>query len=167
MGQLSEARSLATHAFEVSHKLGMTQIHAQALLRLALCDLIERNFAGAEEYILLAERESLENGLVYEQVWCCVGRARIALSKRDFEQAQAEIENILDISGQRNMAWMKLRGLHFYSQLHNATGDPALLRYRPDLNDMLETLSEHTQSQALRPNFEKATSYWKEGHAYP
>jgi tetratricopeptide (TPR) repeat protein len=167
MGQVAEARSLVQHAFEVTREKGMTQLHAGALLKLALCDLIERNLSGAEANILQAERLALDNGLVYELVWCQVGYARIALSRKQFDVAQKAIERILKTSDQRNLVWMKLRGLNFCSQLHNATQEPSLLRYRSERQALLQFLSEHTQSDSLQNDFTTAKKYWEEGHTYP
>ena len=167
MGQVSEARSLAAQAYEISQKREMGQLHTQAILKFALCDLIEGEFDSAEAYLSQAERQAVDLGLIYEQVWCHVGRGRIALSRHQFSQAEEEIKKILEISTQRNMAWMKLRGLHFCGQLHKATRDPALLHYQQAYEDLLTMLSEHTQSAALRGDFENAKKSWEMGHAYP
>ena len=145
----------------------MIQLYVQALLKLGLCDLIEGNFSGAEDYISQVEREAIPNGLIYEQVWCSIGRARIALSRHQFDQAQAAIIEILEASEQRNMAWIKLRGLHFCAQLHKATREPSLIHYEADYQALIEMLSRNAQSDALRSDFEKAKHYWAEGHAYP
>lgn len=167
MGQVKEARALASRALEVSQQNGMMQYYVQALQIFGLCEMIEKNLPEAEEYILEAEHLALEKGLVLEQAWCKVDRARIALSKHQFETAEKRIVEIMDISNQRNLTWIKLRGLQFCSQLYKATRKSCLLQYQSDFHALINFLTEHTKSEPLRDDFKKAKDYWQVGQAYP
>lgn len=167
MGQTNEARDLAQHALEVTDKHGMLHLHAMALLCLALCEILERNLPEAEAYISQAEPIAQENGLVFEQTWCKIGQARIALSRRQFDTAEEKIKAILTVSDQHNMAWMKLRGLNFCFQLYHATQKPSLIFCRAEYENLIKSLSENIRSDVLKQNFDSAKQYWSEGHAYP
>jgi tetratricopeptide (TPR) repeat protein len=167
MGQINEARDLATHAFEVTKQYQMMHLHTMALLTLGLCDILERNLGEAQAIMLDAEQIAQDNGLVYEQTWGKIGRARIALSERQFDTAEEIIKDILEVSDRHKMAWLKLRGLNFCFQLYNATQKPTLLFCRSEFDQLIKHLSEHTQSDALKQSFDSARQYWGEGHAYP
>jgi DNA-binding SARP family transcriptional activator len=167
MGQINEARGLASQAFAVTKRYQMMHLHTMAMLTLGLCDILERKLAEAQAIVLDAEQIALDNGLVYEQTWSKIGQARIALSRRQFDEAEEIIKAILEVSDRHKMAWLKLRGLNFCFQLYNATQKPTLLFCRSEFDQLIKHLSEHTQSDALKQSFDSARQYWGEGHAYP
>ncbi len=167
MGRINEARDLATHAFEVTKRHQMMHLHTMALLTLGLCDILERKLVEAHAIILDAEQIALDNGLVYEQTWSKIGQARIALSRRQFDEAEETIKAILEVSDRHNMAWLKLRGLNFCFQLYNATQKCSLAFCRSEFDQLIKHLSEHTKSDALQKSFDSAKQYWGEGHTYP
>jgi DNA-binding SARP family transcriptional activator len=167
MGQLTEARELAARAVDKTKEYGMLQLLTVALRAIGLCDMLEGRLPEAKGNYLESERLAVENGLVYELLWTRVGRARLALSERQFSQAKDLIREILKVSKARNFAWAKLNSLQLCAHLHNATSDTELLEYRSDFREVVEQLAGHVQSTPLKQYLETARQFWEKGHAYP
>jgi len=167
MGHLTEARELAASAVGKAKEYGMIALLTEALRAMGLCDTLEGQLVEAAEHYHESERLAIENGLVYEQIWTLVDKARLALSEHRFEEAENLIRKILGICNKRNVAWAKLYCLQLCSHLHNATGDAALLKYRQEFKNLIAHLTEQAQSPPLRQYLESARQFWEKGHAYP
>ncbi len=167
MGQAAEAEDLAKNALAVTEKKGMLRLQTEALRAVGLCAMLMGRPEESEGHYLRSEGLAIENGLIYEALWSKVGRARLALSRRQFEAVKELVCEVIQRSQANKMAWLTLYSLQMCAHLHHATDDPSLLKYRASFTELLAHLSEHTQSTPLRQYLESAQEFWERGHAYP
>jgi len=168
LGPLTETKEILDKTLKVTKKSGMNQLYAQSLLNSGLCDLIDGELIRAENKFSHAFAIITENGLRYEAVWCKIGYLRLALSRHEFESAKQILDELLEESTQINSIFLTLYGLELSVQLQKNGEDSVFLdEYRAKLDEVVQRIDLHTQSDALRGDFLNAKRLWQEGHRFP
>ncbi len=168
-GQPEQATVLLDQPLKISKETGMQQIHAKALMISAVTDIVMQSFTAAESKYQAVEEIINQNGLSDERLWCWVGQSRLMISRHQFREAENRLTQLIKESHKMNTVWTTLYGVQLATQLQkaqgNKEGNPTFIDEA--FNALMSTLESHTQSDALRHDFQLAQKSWIEGHHYP
>lgn len=167
-GQLEEAREIIQSTREITDRKSMAHLQVLALLVEGLCDLIEKDLIVSEDKFLRAMTLAREKGLNYEAAWCLAGLARLEMSQHQFDKATNHIKTLIDQSQAHRYVWLSLYGLELHWQLQAATNQDIIpIDYTAMLNNVIDKVADHTQTEPLKQDFENARRRWEKGHHFP
>ncbi len=162
--QIPEARRIIDNVMAFTKEKGLQSYHIQALIVTAFCDLFEDNFEESNEKFTSANNQAVKLGLKYEQVWSLKGLAELAVNQHQYNEAERLLLETLEESEEHHLVWQHLNAWTHYIELmktinQSAVSDDIWLKFR----SMLKEVDRHTQSEALRNDFELARKRWEKG----
>lgn len=167
-GQISEARQILHNCLDYSEKFKLEQYYAAEVLVCGICDLQESKFEPAEEKFNKAIRLAKANGLLLELSLNQLALARMMMSKKENATARKLLDESLEISQQRNMAWQIGYGLELSMRLDKINNQTELLnQHQIAYQDHIKKIKENMQSEALRKEFSEARKVWDQEHHFP
>jgi predicted ATPase len=167
-GQISEARQILHNCLDYSEKFKLEQYYAAEVLVCGICDLQESKFEPAEEKFNKAIQLAKANGLLLELSLNQLALARMMMSKKENATARKLLDESLEISQQRNMAWQIGYGLELSMRLDKINNQTELLnQHQIAYQDHIKKIKENMQSEALRKEFSEARKVWDQEHHFP
>ncbi|HAF49256.1 MAG TPA: hypothetical protein DCL08_08495 [Anaerolineaceae bacterium] len=167
-GQISEARQILHNCLAYSEKFKLEQFYTAEVLVCGICDLQESKFEPAEEKFNKAIQLAKANGLLLELSLNQLALARMMMSKKENATARKLLDESLEISQQRNMAWQIGYGLELSMRLDKINNQTELLnQHQIAYQDHIKKIKENMQSEALRKEFSEARKVWDQEHHFP
>jgi len=90
------------------------------------------------------------------------------MAKKENATARKLLDESLEISQQRNMAWQIGYGLELSMRLDKINNQTELLnQHQIAYQDHIKKIKENMQSEALRKEFSEARKVWDQEHHFP
>ncbi|KUK45989.1 MAG: hypothetical protein XD73_1138 [Anaerolinea thermophila] len=167
-GQISEARQILNKCLDYSEKFKLEQFYVNEVLVCGICDLHEGKLEPAEEKFNKAIRLAKANSLLLELSLNQLALARKMMSKKENAAARKLLDESLEISQQRNMAWQIGYGLELSMRLDKINHQTELLnQHQTAYQDHITKIKDNMQSEALRKEFSEARKVWDQEHHFP
>jgi len=167
-GQISEARNILHNCMDYSKKFKLEQFYVDEVLVCGYCDFHENKLETAEEKFNKAIQAAGTIGLQLELSLGKLSLARLKMSKKEYAAARKLLNESLEISQQRNMAWQIGYGLELSMRLDKINHQAELLnQHQTAYLDHIKKIKENMQSEALRKEFSEARKVWDQEHHFP
>jgi predicted ATPase len=167
-GQISEARQILHKCLDYSEKFKFEQYYADEVLVCGYCDFHESKLGSAEEKFNKAILLTEANGLLLELSLGKLSLARLLMAKKENAAARKLLNESLEISQQKNMAWQIGYGLELSMRLDKINHQSDLLnQHQSAYQDHITRIKENMQSEALRKEFSEARKVWDQEHHFP
>ncbi|HEY9121562.1 MAG TPA: hypothetical protein VIM80_01065, partial [Brevefilum sp.] len=167
-GQISEARQILHNCLAYSEKFKLEQFYVDEVLVCGYCDFHESELETAEEKFNKAIQAAEANGLQLELSLGKLSQARLMMAKKENTAARKLLDESLEISQQKNMAWQISYGLELSMRLDKINHQTELLnQHQTAYQDHIKKIKENMQSEALRKEFSEARKVWDQEHHFP
>jgi tetratricopeptide (TPR) repeat protein len=167
-GQISEARQILHNCLAYSEKFKLNQFYVDEVLVCGYCDFHESKLETAEEKFKKAIQVAESNGLQLEFSLGKLSLARLKMAKKENTAARKLLDESLEISQQKNMAWQIGYGLELSMRLDKINLQTDLLNlHQSAYLDHINKIKENMQSEALKRKFSDARKVWDQEHHFP
>jgi len=166
--QLLEAKEILDKNLDICQKLDLAQLYVYGLMILGIYHFHERRFSLAKDQFNKAIRIAEEKGLLLELALNKISLAKLNVSTGKMDKAQMLLNETLDISESRNMAWPTLYGLELSMHLDKVQNRPEMLHKHQDIYESLhKKIIDNIQSEALRQDIDLEKRSWDQEHHFP
>ncbi len=167
-GEIAEGQRILNECLEITEKVQMKQLWAQALVISGICHLLEGQMSAAEQDLETAATLVRKNNLRHEAYWVWIGQARIAMIENNHDKAIQILQRLLADSLENNSPWTALYGAALLAQLFKATGQEGDQEKMVHISSqIIQDISRHAFSTPLQSDFNKTKARWQAGHFYP
>jgi len=162
-----EAKPILSPVLEITKKVDSKHLLSQALILSGNCDLIEGSENLAEDKFNQALEIAQSNGLKYQNHWCKLQKAQLAIAHGNLTFAGNILREILSNENQFNVAWFELYALGICAKIQKLSNQVIIPHLQTRYSTFVNKIETHTQSPHLSEMLLKAKERWWEGLRIP
>ncbi len=162
VNQTEEAKKILQQYLPIAKKYDLGVFYVQGLLSLGNLNINNGNLSAAEKSFSSAIKIAEEKGLLHELMVAKTEYARLLMIRDQSNVAKVYLDEVLEISKERNMILTHLSALSLSAKRLKENSELVeVLKHKLAFNNIVEKLQEEIKSEPLKELFSQTSENWK------
>jgi len=166
--QVQEAKEILDKTLDICQKKNIINLYVYGLMVNGIYHFHERRNVLAEQHFIEAIQIAEDNGLVHEWAVNKISLAKLMMSKGKMDEARLLINQTLDVSDSKNMAWPNLFALELVLRLDKIQNQPKMLaEHQAAYQKLHRKIINSIHNETLVKSIDVKHRAWDQDHHFP